>query len=82
MQGPDRGPGPSPGLGPGPGPGPGNVAVTVGLDGTVRWWGLRPGDMAAARARMEREDEGEGEEEGKEGVMTAEEERELAELME
>lgn len=69
-----------------------NTAVTVGLDGTIRRWSLHPAELEHARRKMEKEaengeDEGEGEREGEEEgggegiLMTEEEERELAELM-
>lgn len=70
-------------LGPGPGPGQQrhNMAVTVGLDGTIRRWSLHPADLEDARTRMEKE-AGDGEEEEKgTTLMTEEEEKELAELM-
>lgn len=63
-----------------------NMAVTVGLDGTIRRWSLDPAELEDARRKRETEaenggdgDEDEGEE--KETLMTEEEERELAELM-
>lgn len=69
-----------------------NMAVTVGLDGTIRRWSLHPAELEDARRRKEKEadqgtdgdgggDEEEEEEVGKETLMTEEEERELAELM-
>ncbi|KAF8426691.1 WD40-repeat-containing domain protein [Tirmania nivea] len=63
------------------------TVVSVGIDGTVRRWGVRPAEVDAAveeaRRRRERGEEEEEEEAGgvKEGVLTEEEERELAELM-
>lgn len=67
-----------------------NMAVTVGLDGTIRRWSLRPAELEDARRKKAQEaeegEEGEGEEDGEKGeeketLMTEEEERELAELM-
>lgn len=67
------------------------MLVTVSLDGTVRRWSLKAGDLAAARRAAEEEVGDEGPikepdkvvvEAGKEIAMTEEEERELAELME
>lgn len=62
-----------------------NMAVTVGLDGTIRRWSLHPAKLEDARRKMAQEAEngGDGEEEGEEKgtLMTEEEERELAELM-
>lgn len=60
-----------------------NMAVTVGLDGTVRRWSLHPGEMEDERGKAGRGgDEGVGDEAQGEGtLMTEEEERELAELM-
>lgn len=68
---------------------PHNTAVTVGLDGTIRRWSLHPAEMEdarrkkAMRAEPGDEDEGEAEGEGEEKarLMTEDEERELAELM-
>lgn len=58
--------------------------VSVSIDGTVRHWSLRTPDLA--KAIQEAEEEGMGkdkevEPEKKEGLMTAEEEAELAELL-
>lgn len=70
-------------LGPGPGQQRHNMAVTVGLDGTIRRWSLHPADLEDARTRTEKEagDADEEEEEKGTTLMTEEEERELAELM-
>jgi len=62
------------------------TVVSAGIDGTVRRWGLKQGEVKAAieeaKKRVERGVE-EGEKEaGGLGVLTEEEERELAELME
>jgi WD40 repeat protein len=58
--------------------------VSVSIDATVRQWSLKPEDLS--KAIQEAEDERAGlekeiEPEKKEGVMTAEEEAELAELL-
>ncbi len=62
-------------------------ALSISIDGTVRSWGLKKQDMETYR--LEAEKEGESEEKVKpktattgDSVMTAEEEAELAELME
>lgn len=59
--------------------------ISVGIDATVRQWSLKPHDLA--QAIKEAEDERLGKEkemnpESKEGLMTVEEEAELAELLE
>jgi hypothetical protein len=59
--------------------------ITVGIDATVRCWSLKPQELT--KAIQEAEDERLGKEndkepEKKEGMMTAEEEAELAELLE
>ena len=63
----------------------GQRVVSVSIDGTLRTWSLEA--RALAKAVKEAEDEKAGRveekvEERKEGVMTAEEEAELAELLE
>jgi hypothetical protein len=63
------------------------VVVSVGIDGTVRRWGLEGKEVAEAKRRREDEMSGvlrreEEVEDKKEGLLTEEEERELAELME
>lgn len=67
------------------------MLITVSLDGTVRRWSLKARDLAAARRETEEEARNEGlmkepvkVADGARGetVMTEEEERELAELME
>ncbi|KAK5144481.1 hypothetical protein LTR32_003608, partial [Rachicladosporium monterosium] len=58
--------------------------VSVSIDGTVRRWSLERKGMREYAEAVEREKAGEVEEgkvEGREGVLTAEEEAELAELM-
>ena len=65
--------------------GPGGwVVVSVSIDGTVRRWGVRPGEVQIAiEEAKKREDKCEKQEEvRKEGLLTEEEERELADLME
>lgn len=62
------------------------TVVSAGIDGTVRRWGVRPGEVNVAieEAKIRAENGGvEVEEETKEkaGLLTEEEERELAELM-
>lgn len=58
--------------------------VSVSIDGTVRQWSLKGSDLARAIQDAEDEKSGKTKEvvEKKEGMMTEEEERELAELME
>ncbi|KAH7046655.1 WD domain-containing protein [Macrophomina phaseolina] len=65
---------------------PGQRLVSVSIDGTVRRWSLKGADVKSAREEAEKlrkgvvaDEEGEGK---KEGLLTEEEERELAELME
>ncbi|KAH9874846.1 hypothetical protein J1614_004333 [Plenodomus biglobosus] len=63
----------------------GQRVVSVSIDGTVRQWSLRTPDLAKAIQEAEEErlgKEKEKEPEKKEGMMTAEEEAELAELLE
>ncbi|KAK1043564.1 hypothetical protein LTS16_007910 [Friedmanniomyces endolithicus] len=58
--------------------------VSVSIDGTVRRWSLERKGMREYAEAVEREKAGmveEGKAEGREGVLTAEEEAELAELM-
>lgn len=57
-------------------------AVSVSIDGTIRTWGLKSEDIKKAKEDDEKAKSGEGEEETKESLLTAEEEAELAELME
>jgi WD40 repeat protein len=64
---------------------PDQMVVSVSIDGTVRRWSLKASDLA--KAIQEAEDERQGKEkeevhERKEGLLTADEEAELAELME
>lgn len=63
----------------------GQRLVSVSIDATVRRWSLKGADVKKAREEAEKAREGEGAEaeaEGKkEGLLTEEEERELAELM-
>lgn len=64
---------------------PGQKLVSVSIDSTVRQWSLKAGDLAKAINEAEDErlgKEKEKEPENKEGMMTAEEEAELAALME
>jgi len=60
--------------------------VSVSIDGTVRQWSLRAPDLAKAIQEAEEERQGKQKEvepeKKKEGIMTAEEEAELAELLE
>lgn len=62
---------------------PGAKAVSVSIDGTVRQWSLKPQDLERAReaARTEVVEEVEEKKVEKKSLMTAEEEAELAELM-
>lgn len=63
----------------------GREVVSAGIDGTVRRWGLSREGMREFAEERERERSGvvkeEEEKKGKEGMLTAEEEAELAELM-
>ena len=64
------------------------TVVSVGIDGTIRRWGVGPAEVKAAVEEAKRKSERGGEEEKeeaegeKQGLLTEEEERELAELME
>jgi WD40 repeat protein len=62
----------------------GRKVVSVSIDGTVRVWSLERGAMAKYLEEVEREKKGESEETKAAGgsMLTAEEEAELAELME
>jgi WD40 repeat protein len=64
---------------------PGGKAVSVSIDGTVRQWSLKPQDLERAReeakAGIEEEEVEEKKEPEKKSLLTAEEEAELAELM-
>ncbi|KAL8715657.1 MAG: hypothetical protein Q9225_006340 [Loekoesia sp. 1 TL-2023] len=67
----------------------GQRCVSVGIDGTIRVWSLKPEDMRDARRKQGEEQEAliasdatAEEELGTAGGLTEEEERELAELME
>ena len=61
----------------------GRRVVSVSIDGTVRKWGLRRQDMRQYEEEVKKEMNGEVEDGAtkSEGVLTAEEEAELAELM-
>ncbi|EON61710.1 hypothetical protein W97_00926 [Coniosporium apollinis CBS 100218] len=62
----------------------GRMLVSVSIDATVRKWSLAPQDLQAAKLEAEKAREGEvveEKEEPKESMLTAEEEAELAELM-
>jgi WD40 repeat protein len=62
----------------------GQRIVSVSIDATVRQWSLKPQELATAIQEAEDERAGEEKEtepEKKEGMMTAEEEAELAELL-
>jgi hypothetical protein len=59
----------------------GDTVASVSIDGTIRQWSLKPEELRKAMAEKttkegEKEDEGE-----KKSMLTEEEERELAELM-
>lgn len=59
----------------------GHLLVSVSIDATIRKWSLRPADLQ--RAREEAQNKGAEDEEQKQAPMlTEEEERELAELLE
>lgn len=55
--------------------------VSVSIDGTVRQWSLERQDMVKYQEDLAKGDKVEEEAEKKEGLLTAEEEAELAELM-
>lgn len=61
----------------------GRVAVSVSIDATIRQWTLRPEHLKKAREEAEAEQQGKVpvEEAVSSSVLTEEEERELAELM-
>ncbi len=65
--------------------GGGEEVVSVGIDGTMRRWGVRENDVQEYRERLERDRKGVEDEEQrtqkKEGILTTEEEKELEELM-
>ncbi|KAF2016489.1 WD domain-containing protein [Aaosphaeria arxii CBS 175.79] len=62
---------------------PGQKVVSVGIDATVRQWSLKAADLAKAIQDAADEEAGkEKEEPKKESLMTEEEERELADLLE
>jgi WD40 repeat protein len=64
---------------------PGQRLLSVSIDATVRHWSLKAQDLAKAVKEAEEERLGKSQEEvpeKKEGMMTAEEEAELAELLE
>lgn len=62
----------------------GKKVVSVSIDGTIRIWGLQKSDLEKARAEAEEKSKGVVKEEKvapKKGLLTAEEEAELADLM-
>ena len=61
----------------------GGYVVSVSIDGTVRRWSLKREDVKKAREESEKDGQAEEEEEPapKTSMLTEEEERELAELM-
>jgi len=63
---------------------PGQKVISVSIDATVRQWSLKASDLAQTIKEAEEEKLGkvEKERDEKEGLLTAEEEAELAELME
>lgn len=62
----------------------GSTIVSVGIDATIRQWSLRPDELqkAVELAKKPTDQEKEEEEKPAESMLTAEEEAELAELME
>ena len=64
----------------------GSTVISVSIDGTVRQWSLERKEMAQFLEELKREADGDAANGGREnaavGVLTAEEEAELAELME
>ena len=64
----------------------GDVVVSVGIDGTIRHWSLKAEDIGSAKQEREDEERGLGIEKElvprMEGLVTEDEEKELAELME
>lgn len=61
----------------------GSTVVSVGIDATIRQWSLKPDELQSAvdKARKPTSDE-EEQKANPESMLTEEEERELAELME
>jgi WD40 repeat protein len=63
----------------------GGTLVSVSIDCTIRRWSLKPADLVKAIEEVRKAREGEAAEKEKEpekeGLLTAEEEAELAELM-
>jgi len=62
----------------------GQIVVSVSIDATIRKWSLKPQDLRKAKVEAEETKDGIGEEKKeptKKCLMTADEERELAELM-
>lgn len=60
----------------------GSTVVSVSIDATIRQWSLRPDDLrAAVEAAKKTKAEEEESEQNPESMLTEEEERELAELM-
>lgn len=59
----------------------GNTVVSVSIDATVRQWSLRPDDLQRAKAESENPAQKVEPEPVSENLLTEEEERELAELM-
>ena len=63
----------------------GSTVVSISIDATIRQWSLRPQDLTASREEAQAAKSGEIEEKHepvKDSVLTEDEERELAELME
>lgn len=58
-----------------------DAVVSVSIDGTIRRWSLRHADLLAAIEAKKTQNKEEVEEKG-DNLLTLEEERELAELME
>lgn len=58
-----------------------SAVVSVGIDGTIRQWPLRPDELQKA-VELARKGPVEEDEPNAETMLTEEEERELAELME
>jgi hypothetical protein len=60
----------------------GSTLVSVSIDATIRRWSLKPADLERAREEANSQSQAEPTETQPESMLTEEEERELAELME
>jgi hypothetical protein len=60
----------------------GSTVVSVSIDATIRQWSLKPADLQRAREEAQKIIAPKEEPQKQESMLTEEEERELAELME